>query len=319
MDVRISQKTYSSPAGTTFESQPVAVSWGANRIDLFGIGSDGVLYHQWWDGNSWNPLPATTSWQGLGDPGQYRLTGNPAVNSWGPNRLDIFARDTNGHLWHTCWGGGPTWCTWEDHGGNVTSDASVVSWGPNRLDVFVRDNNNGYEHQAWGGSLPWGPGPTMQDWEPHGSPSGTFASRPSMAAWGLNRLDIFGTGADGNLYHLAWNGSNWSPSTGWDGYGNPGANLVGAPAVATWSNGRLDVFVRDNTGAASHTYSGWWGNYEIHGSRFTADLAEVSWSANRLDIFGRAQDTTTLWQSWNGSVWVPGGWTGWTSLLGTAT
>lgn len=327
---------HSSPSGTTFESQPVAVSWATNRIDLFGIGNDGVLYHQWWDGTSWNPVPpppasSTTGWQSLGNPYPKwtpggcmsgatpcaPLTGTPAVSSWGPNRLDIFTRDTAGHVWHMCWGGGG-WCAWEDHGGNATSDPTVVNWGPNRLDVFVRGTDNGYWHQSWGGSA-WGPGPTYQDWESHGAPAGTtFATRPSIAAWGPNQLDIFGIGLNGNLYHQSWSGTGWTPTpspTSWDNYGHPtGANLTGPVAVASWSANRLDVFARDVNGASWHTFTGAWGTYEAHGGVFTADLAEVTWGANRLDIFGRGQNAGIWWANWNGS-----GWSAWTDQGGNTT
>ncbi|HEX4609483.1 MAG TPA: hypothetical protein VH092_14895, partial [Urbifossiella sp.] len=32
---------------------PVAVSWGPNRLDLFARGTDGAVWHKWWDGQNW--------------------------------------------------------------------------------------------------------------------------------------------------------------------------------------------------------------------------------------------------------------------------
>ena len=26
-----------------------AVSWGSNRLDIFGLGTDNAMYHNWWD------------------------------------------------------------------------------------------------------------------------------------------------------------------------------------------------------------------------------------------------------------------------------
>lgn len=299
------------PNGTTFESQPVAVSSAKNRIDLFGIGFDGVLYHQWWDGISWNPAPAVTGWQRLGIPSQSSLVGTPAVATWGVNRLDVFARDTAGHVWHTCTSDEINWCSWEDHAGDVTADPAVVSWGPNRLDVFARNSSNTFEHQSWGGAG-WGPGPTYQDWEAHGTAHGPlFSTRPSLASWGVNRLDIFGTATDGSLAHQSWNGYVWSPTqTTWDAYGNPaGKTLTGPAAVASWTPNRVDVFARDTSGAAWHTYSGYWGSWDPLNGVLTADLAEVTWGLNRLDVFGRGVNTTLFWLYWSGS-----GWTTWTTL-----
>jgi Repeat of unknown function (DUF346) len=51
----------------------------------------------------------------------------------------------------------------------------------------------------------------------------------SAAAWGPNRLDVFGVGGDGALYHKAWTGAEWTP--GWD---DLGGQFTSAPAVAAW-------------------------------------------------------------------------------------
>ncbi len=44
------------PPGIVFTVAPAAVSWGANRIDVFSRGADNALYHNYWDGNwhGWN-------------------------------------------------------------------------------------------------------------------------------------------------------------------------------------------------------------------------------------------------------------------------
>jgi hypothetical protein len=31
------------------------VAWGANRLDVFVLGTDRALYHKWWDGSAWGP------------------------------------------------------------------------------------------------------------------------------------------------------------------------------------------------------------------------------------------------------------------------
>src|SRR5207245_2400307 len=41
------------------QGDPAAVSWGANRIDIFVRGTDNALWHKWWD-NYWS------SWENLG-------------------------------------------------------------------------------------------------------------------------------------------------------------------------------------------------------------------------------------------------------------
>jgi hypothetical protein len=38
--------------GGNLQSAPTTVSWGPNRIDIFGVGTDSVLWHNRWDGSS---------------------------------------------------------------------------------------------------------------------------------------------------------------------------------------------------------------------------------------------------------------------------
>lgn len=65
---------YSGPwtwlGNAPFQNAPEAVSWGTGRIDLFGLGTDGLVYHKWsnnhGDGASWGP--SQTTWESLGAP-----------------------------------------------------------------------------------------------------------------------------------------------------------------------------------------------------------------------------------------------------------
>ena len=36
--------------GGVLTSEPVAVAWGENRLDVFVRGTDNALWHKWWDG-----------------------------------------------------------------------------------------------------------------------------------------------------------------------------------------------------------------------------------------------------------------------------
>ena len=47
--------------GGIFTSAPTVVSWGPNRLDIFGKGTDGAVYHKAWLGSSW-----TAGWERLG-------------------------------------------------------------------------------------------------------------------------------------------------------------------------------------------------------------------------------------------------------------
>ena len=79
---------------------PAVVSWGPNRLDIFGIGMDDGLYHKSWDGSHW--WPSHEGWSSLG--GQFQLVAPTAV-SWGPNRLDIFGIGKDNALYQKTWDG----------------------------------------------------------------------------------------------------------------------------------------------------------------------------------------------------------------------
>jgi hypothetical protein len=70
------------------------VSWAANRLDIFGIGTDGAAYHKYWDGRAWGP--SQTGWEYLG--GGFNSALEAAA--WGQNRLDIFGLGTDNGMYH---------------------------------------------------------------------------------------------------------------------------------------------------------------------------------------------------------------------------
>jgi hypothetical protein len=64
------------------------------------------------------------------------LSSDPAAVSWGPNRIDVFARGTDNALKHIYYNG--SWRSWESLGGTLASGPDVSSWGNRRLDIFAR-------------------------------------------------------------------------------------------------------------------------------------------------------------------------------------
>ena len=197
------------PGSTTLSKWVTA--WGPNRLDIFGIGADGAMYHKAWNGLAWQP--AGLEWERLGG----NFTSPPAITAWGPNRLDIFGIGTDGAMVYKAWTGStwhPAGLEWEHLGGNFTSPPAVTAWSPNRLDIFGRGTNGAMVHKAWTGSA-WHP--AGLEWERLG---GNFISPPAVTAWGPNRLDIFGIGTDGAMVHKAWDSSAWQPSgPDWDRLG----------------------------------------------------------------------------------------------------
>jgi hypothetical protein len=297
--------------GTVGPPSASVVSWAADRLDIFGLGTNNEMFHKYWDGSKWGP--SQTGWEALGG----IFNSAPAAVSWAPDRLDIFGLGTNNEMFHKYWDGiswGPSPTGWEALGGTFNSPPAVVSWGPDRLDIFGLGTNNEMFHKYWDG-ISWGPSQT--GWEALG---GTFNSPPAVVSWASGRLDLFGLGTDNQLYHKYWNGSSWGPSaTGWEALGG---TFNSTPVAVSWGAGRLDIFGLGTNNEMFHKY--WdgtsWGpsvtGWEALGGTFNSMPAAVSWGPDRLDIFGLGTNNEMFHKSWDGISWGPSQ-TGWEALGGT--
>lgn len=144
-----------------------ACSCGRDRMAVFIRGALGDLLLKWWDGRRWSAFAS------LGSPQvQYDLypavtvaaplTGPPAACSWGPDRMDVFARGPAGDLLHKWWDG-KDWSPFASLGMPLTADGdrrgipftgsvTACTWGPGRLDVFARALNGSLYHARWDGA-----------------------------------------------------------------------------------------------------------------------------------------------------------------------
>ena len=209
---------------------------GANPIDVFGKAKDdNSIYHKYWDGSSWQPQG--DSLEKLDD-GSTEFSSGPAAVSWGPNRTDVFALDTDHKVKHQYWDG-TTWLKkWESPfgDGQLSNIPTAISWGANRLDIFGVDAESGdLLHGFWDGSQ-W------SDLESLGRPSADVGLAGTVAAtsWSSNRIDVVVLGTDGAYYYKYWDGSQWQPSV--EGFASKGGNFSSSPAVVSWGENRLDIF-----------------------------------------------------------------------------
>ena len=138
--------------GVTLTGSPVVNSWGHDRLDIFIVGTDGALYHKWWDGNNWGPSLTGYEFMAGG------ISRDPAVVSWGHDRLDVFVIGSDSALWHKGWDGkqwSPSVTGYEYLSGSIASKPAAVSWDRDRLDVFVIGSDRALYHKAWDGTS-WG-------------------------------------------------------------------------------------------------------------------------------------------------------------------
>jgi hypothetical protein len=123
---------------------PAVVSWGSNRIDLFGVGRNTAVWHKAWNGSAWE------EWHDIG--GVCAEFGQPvAVSSWGANRLDIFCKGQDNTVWHTYWDN--AWGEWHSIGGDLGVGSSpyisAVSTASNTIDIFALFADGQIYTQRW--------------------------------------------------------------------------------------------------------------------------------------------------------------------------
>jgi hypothetical protein len=282
-----------------------AASWSPGRLDLFiqGTNPSGVnMWHKWFDGTSWNgyeqdPANGETA----------RVTSAVAGVSWGPERLDLFARSETGSLIHKQYHRYFGWTLWQDLGGCIVGAPTATSWQAYRIDVFVQGcNSEGINmHHKWFDGV-W------HAWEVVPAMNARISAAPSAVSWGPNRIDIFARSESGELIH------NWYGGI-WHGIDSQGGCIEGQPAASSWKPGRLDVFVKSCNSSGPNVSHKWYDNNVWHpweltprheNTRVTSMLGAVSWRPDRIDIFGRGEDATLMHQ------WYDGGWNSWESLSG---
>jgi len=122
---------------------------------------------------------------------------HPAAVSWGPNRIDCFARGMNGHMWHKWWNG-TAWSGWEDLGGILTAGPAAASWAANRLDCFAKGGDNALWSRWVDTSVVHNHAGTWSGWHQLG---GVFDDEPGAVSWATGRIDVFVRGTDNHMWH----------------------------------------------------------------------------------------------------------------------
>ncbi|KAL8798386.1 MAG: hypothetical protein Q9182_006709 [Xanthomendoza sp. 2 TL-2023] len=312
-----------NPAGVDVEllgnglaTPPVAVTWGVDRLDIFGLDDHSTIKHQYWDGTAWRPSPGELENLGGGCDSAHAI----APNTWGKDRLDIFCTGPEGDLLHQYWDGSqwnPEPGALESLGGSLSSGPSVVSWGEGRLDIFGVGKTGDAAHKYWDGSQ-WSEWETFP-LEREGLPK--LRLRPNLpvvaTTWGKDRLDIyaFSDAPNALLYHKFWDGFQWSK---WEFLGI--VPSLESFAATSWSENRHDIIVN----GAGHLYHKYWDGTawkpdplgweeKSPENTFVSTPAVVSWGENRLDIFAVNDAHELQHQAWVGVAWFPSN-TGWETL-----
>ena len=288
--------SWDNPAGgSDFTTAFAACSWGPEREDVFGVETDGNIYHTWWfDNSGWN------TWEEHECP--MAPTNGPAAsaNNAVANREDLYYIGADGNLYHQYYDG-----AWEPSGVNswneieapagvtLVGTPSASSWGAGEYDVYARGTDNHVYHAYSTDGITY-------SWDDQG---GTTTNNVASCSWGTNRLDAFAIGTgNGQLWHQYWNGS-WHPSqTTWQ-QDIPETSTEYALGACCWGTNRIDLF--DNTGSAiGHAWydfattngsPAWVGQWTQTftpptGVTLVSAPCATSWAPNRIDVFVLGSD-----------------------------
>jgi hypothetical protein len=275
----------------------IAVGHNADgRLEVFGLGTDGVLYHRWQQGfaNAWG------GWQSLGGLALQQVV----VDNEADGRLAAFVLGGDGLVYVTeqggpnaGWGG-----FWANVGGGPFKTIATGHDGNGALEVLGIDTSS---NALWDCA--------------EGGANGAFGSWASLGGWNLQqlvvgqnqdgRIEAFVRGGDGVLYH------QWRvPGSGaWSGWSTIGGSQLQDIAVASEANGAMDAFAVGGDHAPYETQqggpNGGWGGiwFSLNDGTSLSKISAMRTPDGLLHLFAVASDgtvRTTYEQSPNGA-WAP--------------
>jgi len=254
---------------------------GQGNLEVFAVGTDGTLYHNWLDGSG-------AGWHNW----EQNFQGAPKVSSialGGKGDLQVFAVGTDGTLYHN-YLSGKDWHNWEQNFDGAPKVSSVALGGEGDLQVFAVGSDGALYHDFLNGGG-WHGWAQNFDGAPRVS---------SVALGGQGDLQVFAVGSDGALYHDFLNGGGWH---GW------AQNFDGAPkvsSVALGGQGDLQVFAVGSDGALYHDFlngGGWHGWAQNFDGAPKVSSVELGTAGGDLQVFAVGTDGTLHHDFLNGDGW----------------
>ncbi len=246
-DGAVYQKFWNNDAGkwegwnkigdNTFNDAPKAVCWSPGRVDLFVVGKDNALWHNWWEfganSNQWG------GWENLGG---YLKTGTLSVVSQAKGKLDIFGIGGDDAMYVKRFDNG--WQDWKLLGGKflASGGSSAVSQTDGTLNVFGVGLDKGLYHLSYFNNE-W----SRSSWESLG---GKVDGRPSAVSLGLGHVSVLIKGGDGGLYENRYS----DLINRFDGFKRLGGTLTDSPFA--WIEGN-NIHVLMRAPKNEMRYKGW--------------------------------------------------------------
>ncbi|MDB6029424.1 MAG: putative peptidoglycan binding protein [Verrucomicrobiales bacterium] len=339
---RINGQTFMTPSatGNGTSPNPGTANNADGRLEIFGSGSAGALWHVWETSNngpwsSWASFGGTQYSQVVagkhadGRIETFVIGANNALFSYaiingawnGPasfpgaavtsvtvgnssdGRIELFAAGTDGALWHM-WetsNNGP-WSSWQRFGETGVTKVALGRHNDGRLEVFYIATGGavGAYSQASAPAGAWSKSTTL--------PGGTMTSL-AVANNPDGRLEIFGTGVNGALWHF-FETSNNGPWSTWQSFGESGLTQV-----VLWPHAgqRLEAFYLGSGGFGSYAViNGFWTKSTAMPAISLTSLFAGSHQGGRIELVGRGTDglMKRLSETSPNGAWTPS-WESW--------
>ncbi len=221
-------------------------NWANGSMDLFVIGTDGVLYHNYQTA----PNGGWFGFVSLG--GSWQQDADIAVGSEKDGRLNVFLIGNTGNLYHN-WQtavNGTSWNGFSDLSGALAEQVRLtVGRNSNgRLEAFTL----GTDGVAYTTSETSSNSPTS--WTSWSGMGGVWEvdAKPVVAADQNGALELFLIGSTGNMYH----NYQTSPSGSWSGWVELNGSFTQnvRPCVGMNKSGTLEVFLTGPSADMQHAY-----------------------------------------------------------------
>jgi len=291
----------------SFGQTPAIVSATLGEFDLFIIGNDGSLYHASGDGGLWwdfarviQPFPLNL-----------QLVGSPSVVMGYPNPFDVLAHGSDGNLYHF-WYYQNKWNGPELHAApssppgkiNFVGSPAATGGGPTETEVFSIGSDGTLYHTGWSFATKWW-GPLLIENAPSMTPAITYPANligsPAAGVNGLNPLDVFAIGQDGNLYHA------WYIQDTWNGMENLGGNnLVGSPCLVLHGPSNLEVFAIGADGNLYHKNwvgGSWYGPFNLGGGNLVGTPSATAPTSKTIEVAATGSDGNFYHFWYDGANW----------------
>ena len=288
----------------SFSQTPTILGSSSGELYFFAVGNNGSLYYAPGYGGLWPELTPAIETR--------MLTGSPSVIAGVLNQFDVLVTGNDGKLYHY-WYLNNTWNGPDLHsapsGISFINSPAATGGGPSLIEVFMIGSDGKLYHT--GGSIDSGTGifnwwdPLLVENQPSMTPAIKYPAKltgsPAAGINGLNPIDVFAIGVDGNLYHA------WYYQSKWNGMENLGGNsYVGSPCLVLHGPSNLEVFMIGADGNLYHKNwigGSWYGPSSLGGGNLVGTPSATAPTSSTIEVAATGSDGNFYHFWFDGTSW----------------